>query len=338
MFRSILVPSLIACAIAIPLFINEAKKSNTGEGLVNRTAQQVGFGGLTNPMSLPSSQNTLGQGSFTRNNTPSQSVNFQSAPLGNPVFANGYQNPALGTGHNPAATIQSTPFQNPSFQVGGAIQSGVPVHQVGAPVILGGGSFGSQPILPGMTPDYGAAETFVLPGNANGPNLNAQPLEFLPVTNFEEVLRFDINPSWVKQRWKRVSTAPGEPGLHGLRVALVTGTNSWDLHGSLTYYFDASQRVQRITFRGWAGDGKKLTSLLTQKFGFRPQQTHWAGFYIAQPKQVPTGGLLMQHPTVIYTENPVQQLAIVMEINNPNSNFALSKDFHSLIQGSRNSR
>jgi len=120
---------------------------------------------------------------------------------------------------------------------------------------------GIQPDFGQMTPDFGAAQTFVLPGNAHGPNLSAQPLEFLPVTNFEEIF-----PS------------PGDYELHGLRVALITGTNSWDLHGSLTYYFDTSHRVQRITFRGWSGDATKLITLLTQKYGFRQQQTHWAGF------------------------------------------------------------
>ena len=72
-----------------------------------------------------------------------------------------------------------------------------------------------------MVPDYGSAQYFVLPGDANGPNFNAQPLPFVPVMDFAEILRFDLNPNWIKQRWNRVSTSPGEDGLQGFRVALV---------------------------------------------------------------------------------------------------------------------
>ena len=120
-----------------------------------------------------------------------------------------------------------------------------------------------------------------------------------------------------------------------MRVALVTGVNSWDLHGALTYYFDTSKKCQRITFRGWTGDPTRFLNLLTQRFDFEAQETQLAGFYLAKNFWKTTGGLLMRHPTVIYTENPAQQLAIVMEINNPSGRTRLSNDFQSLIEGSR---
>jgi hypothetical protein len=59
---------------------------------------------------------------------------------------------------------------------------------------------------------------------------------------------------------------------------------------------------------------------------------------LAESKRKPTGAILMQHPTVIYTENPVQQVAVVMEMNNPQSKFELSDDFRSLIIGSQQSQ
>ncbi len=185
-----------------------------------------------------------------------------------------------------------------------------------------------------MTPDYGAAQTFVFPGNAYGPDLTAPPLENLPVTDFNEVFRFDISRQWVQQRWKRVSTVPATSGLSGMRVALVTGTHSWDLHGSLTYYFDERQQLQRITFRGWAGDPQKLLSLLTTKFSFAQQPTTLAGFYLAKSWRRMTGGLLMKTPDVLQRENVVQQVGLVMEINNPNGSFELSEEFRALIAGS----
>ena len=328
MLRTLLVPSILALIVATPFLFSKSNTKQKGAG-TGAAAYQTGFGNSGNgmPSILPSAQSVGGQYSAGGTNPFYQanatigssgsntSLNSQSAPIGNPNLVT-VDNPALGQ------VIASPQFGFPPV-------AGVPGGWPGQ---------GIQPDFSGMTPDFGAAQTFVLPGNAHGPNLSAQPLEFLPVTNFEEIFRFNIDQNWIKRRWKRVSTSPGDAGLHGLRVALITGTNSWDLHGSLTYYLDTSQRVQRITFRGWSGDATKLTNLLTQKYGFRPQQTHWAGFYIAQKKRTPTGGLLMQHPTVIQTDNPVQQIAIVLEINNPAGKSVLSRDFHSLIEGSMRTR
>ena len=159
---------------------------------------------------------------------------------------------------------------NPAF-------SGVPNDgQLAPPATLGP----PTNIVSGM-PDMMAAQTVILPGNEFGPDLTAKPLEFLPITDFSEIFRFNVTPNWVKGRWKRISTNPGEDGLQGMRVALVTGVNSWDLHGSLTYYFDNSKKCQRITFRGWTGDPSRFLNMLTQRFDFEAQETHLAGFYLA---------------------------------------------------------
>jgi hypothetical protein len=76
--------------------------------------------------------------------------------------------------------------------------------------------------------------------------------------------------------------------------------------------------------------------LLTQKFDFKSQPTHYAGFYLAKDWGKPVGGLLMQYPTVISSENPGQQVALVLEINNTRGKFSLSEEFQSLIEGSKN--
>jgi len=178
---------------------------------------------------------------------------------------------------------------------------------------------------PGMTPDFAKTETMVFPGDANGPNLSAQPMSFTPTIDLGSLFRFDANKQWITSRWDRVSTCPAVQGLHGMRVALVTGTNSWDLHGSLTYYFDANHRVQRITFRGWTGDASRLLQTL-QQHQLRAQPTHWAGLYLSK-----RSGLLLKHPAVIDKSNPVQQLALILEINNPKGNSPLSNDFQSLL-------
>ncbi len=75
--------------------------------------------------------------------------------------------------------------------------------------------------------------------------------------------------------------------------------------------------------------------LLTQRYGFEAQQTQLAGFYLAQKYWKSTGGLLMKYPPVISADNPSEQLAIMMEVNNPAGSFKLSDDFQSLIDGSK---
>jgi hypothetical protein len=89
-----------------------------------------------------------------------------------------------------------------------------------------------------------------------------------PTLSLAEVLRFDVTPSWVMQHWPRVSTGLPCLQLQGYRVALVTGTRVTDLAGSLTYYFNAQQQTQRITFRGTTGDTSALVALLTGRYGF----------------------------------------------------------------------
>jgi hypothetical protein len=179
---------------------------------------------------------------------------------------------------------------------------------------------------PGMVADVGKMETMVFPGDANGPDLSAGPMSFTPTIDLSSLFRFDITKQSVTSRWDRVSTSPADQGLHGMRVALVTGTNSWDLHGSLTYYFDATHRLQRITYRGWTGDATRLLQTLQQSHQLQAKPTHWAGLYLSN-----RSGLLMKHPAVIDKSNPVQQLALIMEINNPRGKTPLSNDFQSLL-------
>jgi hypothetical protein len=97
------------------------------------------------------------------------------------------------------------------------------------------------------------------------------PLEGTPTYSVAEVLRMDVTKEWVYQRWPRKSTALAELDLYGIRVPLVTGTQLSDIAGSLTYYFGADGRVQRISFRGLTGDTTQLVGLVTQRYGLQAQ-------------------------------------------------------------------
>ena len=130
---------------------------------------------------------------------------------------------------------------------------------------------GDQPTA-GETPPaaHAAAGTRSGDRNARGTRVITHadlPLEGLPVRSLDEVVRFDINPAWVISRWGRVFTSPAEDEMRGYRVALVTGTADFDLVGSLTYYFNREQKLQRITFVGQTGNTLPLVALVQRKHG-----------------------------------------------------------------------
>jgi hypothetical protein len=93
-------------------------------------------------------------------------------------------------------------------------------------------------------------------------------IDTAPVYGLDEVFRFDIAPADVLHRWPRVSTDLPYLHLHGYRVPLVSGTDATALAGSLTYYFNPSQQVQRITFRGTTGDPRAIIALLTTRYHY----------------------------------------------------------------------
>ncbi len=154
---------------------------------------------------------------------------------------------------------------------------------------------------------------------------DARPMLQRPIANLDEILRFDIYPNWVKSRWSRVSTAPLQDGLQGMRVALVTGVNAWDLCGSLTYYFDDRHRVQRISLVGITGDAEPMVQYLAQQFGFKAHRSMAAGFYTASRRNHVTGLLRVDHFDIIDAAHPNEQLSFVLEINKPDGPFVLSQ-------------
>jgi len=106
------------------------------------------------------------------------------------------------------------------------------------------------------------------------------PIEGTPVANMAEVFHFNVTPGWITSRWPRVSTGGAHLQLQGYRVPLVTGTQDTDIAGSLTYYFNAQQKVQRITFDGTTGNASRLVGLLTSKYGFVRRLTNNPGMFV----------------------------------------------------------
>ncbi len=93
-------------------------------------------------------------------------------------------------------------------------------------------------------------------------------IEEAPMLPMADVFRFNVTTGWILQRWPLASIGLADPRLQGYRVPLVTGTTQTDLAGSLTYYFDSRQQVQRITFDGITGDARELVRLMRSRYRF----------------------------------------------------------------------
>jgi hypothetical protein len=136
----------------------------------------------------------------------------------------------------------------------------------------------------------------------------------------EEVFRFDLAPTDVLRRWPRVSTELPVLNLHGYRVPLVTGTESTSLAGSLTYYFNPSQQVQRITFRGSTGDPSSLIMLLTNRYHYarRPNNDPSRLVYESSgSSRQQLGQVVIRSAPVVKQSDPYQRYDVDLSMERP---------------------
>ena len=145
-------------------------------------------------------------------------------------------------------------------------------------------------------------------------------LEGFPTFDFAEVFRFDVSPGWIMSRWSRVSAALGTLQLQGYRVPLVTGTAEDDLAGSLTYYFNSAQQVQRITFSGTTGDSRKLVHFITGRYGFARRVANNPSLFLYEipETQGPPKNLLEVRPArLLRADLPYQRFEVELSIERP---------------------
>ncbi len=168
---------------------------------------------------------------------------------------------------------------------------------------------------PGATANSSAQQQAAMAGH--GPKV--APLEGRTVQDLGEVLRFDGTPAWVMARWPRVSSGLAELDLQGYRVPLVTGTGAGDLAGSLTYYFDKSQKVAYITFRGTTGDPRKLVAHVTSRFSFVEQKTEdpSLGLYQVKWNGKPQSELRIRPVPVVRANQPHARYEVDLAMQRP---------------------
>jgi hypothetical protein len=210
---------------------------------------------------------------------------------------------------------------------------------VGVPLLLSGGSGGEPGALSrlwnglsggdkpvaqtvgGLSPSgsLGAAKPGGYPPGVASPEMLGPRIDGHPVFDPAEVFRFDISPSWIMGRWARVMTISLPPELQGYRVPLVTGPTEHDLAGSLTYYFNTKQEVQRITFLGTTGDPSSLVALVTRRFQFAAVPSTVPGEYLYQIRwhNQPRSEMRLRMTDIVRADVPLKRFEVDLEINLP---------------------
>ncbi len=167
------------------------------------------------------------------------------------------------------------------------------------------------------------------PGN-NGPTLVGQP-----VSDLREVLRFDISPQWVTERFSRVTTVLADLQLDGLRVPMVTGTGPDDLAGSISYYFDQSARLQRVMLHGFTGDPNSVVETMTQHYGLQREAALEAGVYTRRWNGQPVHFLRISRAPIVYSDAVHHKFTVFLELNQPDLRYGISPEAQRIVTADR---
>ena len=157
------------------------------------------------------------------------------------------------------------------------------------------------------------------------------------INDLREVMRFDISPDWVINRFARVSTVLADLNLEGLRVPIVTGTRADDLAGTLTYYFDKQGKLQRLTIHGFTGHPAKLAGTMMQHYGLQNEPSLEAGVYTRRWNGLPVHFLRMTHAPVVYSDAVHQKYTVFLELNQPNLAYGISDQAKRIVASDRGS-
>ena len=176
-------------------------------------------------------------------------------------------------------------------------------------------STGSQVTLTGVEPAVPTGTT----GSA-GLEEPGRPPQDVPIHDLADVLRFDLTPDSIVQRWPRVSAGLAYLELQGYRVPLVTGTAEDDLAGALTYYFNPRQQLERITFHGTTGNAGRLVDLVTSRFGLARRFVNDASVFLYEipgPQGRARSFLWIRPAPVVQAGDPHRRFQVAMVIERP---------------------
>ncbi len=157
------------------------------------------------------------------------------------------------------------------------------------------------------------------------------------VQDIREVLRFDISPDWVINRFSRVSTVLADLHLEALRVPIVTGTQADDMAGTLTYHFDRGHKLQRVTIHGFTGNPSRLVATMTQHYGLQKEPTLEAGVFTRRWNGHPVHFFRLTHAPVVYSDAIHQKYTVFLELNQPDLAYGISPEAQRIVASDRGS-
>jgi hypothetical protein len=209
--------------------------------------------------------------------------------------------------------------------------------------MLGNSSSSSQPTMtaePGRFVGY-QSETTNVDGSRNyllNPSVNDHDLQQPAIHTLPEVLRFDITPGWVMERFPRVTTVLADTQLDGLRVPLVTGTAPSDIAGTLTYSFDRYQRLQRLTVHGTTGDATRFMTQLQQQYQMQQVPALGGVLYVLSWNGRPTSVVHIEPAAVIYADSPYARFSVMIELNQAGLEYGLSPEAKRLLEAGKSTQ
>ena len=296
----------------------------------------------TDPFSLVASNNSY---------RVSSSTGSQASPW-NQNDSNRY-GPSNGAGNAVGYTQASMPSQNnpqnyaPNGQVVSTVYGPATVQPIGPPLPYAANSSAYQPSVPSIENRLGPST--IVPGRTDQlwdytigtPTLNQiqqQPNTSVgggTVNDLREVLRFDIVPGWLPQRFARVSTVTSNVQMDGLRVPLITGTQPNDIAGTLTYYFDASKALKRIQLHGLTGDPSKLANLMVQFYQLTPEQSLGGQLFTTRWNNRITSVMQVSPAPIIYAGADHSKYILFLELNQPTNQYGLSEEATEILRTSQ---
>jgi len=167
------------------------------------------------------------------------------------------------------------------------------------------------------------------------PPLSEHDLQQPAVHTLPEVLRFDISPGWVMERFPRVTTVLADTQLDGLRVPLVTGTAPSDIAGTLTYSFDRYQRLQRLTVHGTTGDATRFMAQLQQQYHMQQVPALGGVLYVLSWNGKATSIVHIEPAAVIYADSPYARFTVMIELNQAGLEYGLSAEASRLLEAGK---
>ncbi len=175
-------------------------------------------------------------------------------------------------------------------------------------------------------------------GNMLNPLLADHDLSQPAIHSLTEILRFDISPGWVLERFPRVTTVLADTQMDGLRVPLVTGTTPSDIAGTLTYSFDRYQRVQRLTVQGTTGDATRFMTELQQQYRMQQVPSLGGVLYLLSWNGNATSVVHIEPAAVIYADSPYARFNVLIELNQAGLEYGLSPAAQQLLAAGKNTQ